>query len=143
MDDEITGMFQIAKVLDQLDGSARARVIRWAADKYGVDLGQLDDPEHDVESADQTMFIGVDPAKVAAARAARDAAAAGPGATDSGAAASGPAAEPAAEPASTAAAPAAPEAPPPRDPERPSFLDTSFRMQSGKQHLKKAKEQNG
>jgi hypothetical protein len=136
MDDEITGMFQIAKVLDQLDGSARARVIRWAADKYGVDLGQLDDPEHDVESADQTMFIGVDPAKVAAARAARDAAAADPSAADPGAAASGPAAEP-------ASTPAAPEAPPPRDPERPSFLDTRFRMHSGKQHLKKAKEEKG
>jgi len=134
MDDEITGMFQIAKVLDQLDENARARVIRWAADKYGVDLGQLDAAEHDVESTDQTMFIGVDPAKVAAARAARAATVAGPGDGDSGSAASGPAAEPPSTPA--AAGP-----PPQRDTERPSFLDTSFRMYSGKQHLKKAKEE--
>lgn len=128
MDDEISGMFQIAKVLDQLDETARGRVIRWAADKYGVDLGQHAGAERDVEATDQTMFIGVDPAKVAAARAARDATAAGPSGADSGSTASAPEVEP-------------PAAPPQRDPERPSFLDTSFRMYSGKQQLKKAKEE--
>lgn len=38
MDDEITGMFQVAKILDALDEPARARVLRWAADKYDIDL---------------------------------------------------------------------------------------------------------
>ncbi len=40
MDDEVTVMFQIAKTLEELDEESRARVIRWAADKYGVDVGQ-------------------------------------------------------------------------------------------------------
>ena len=51
MDDEITGMFQVAKILEELVEDARARVLRWAADKFGVDLGQLA-VEADEEEAD-------------------------------------------------------------------------------------------
>ena len=132
MDDEITGMYQIAKVLEDLDDEARARVIRWAAEKLGVDLGlaplgasgAIDDSEH-------TRFMGVHPDKLEAARQAR-----------------------AAQVAETRDAPAAPkvgvqpvssldepaEAPPGRDPEKPSFLDTQFRMLSGKQQMKKTRK---
>ena len=65
-DDEITRMFQVAKILDDLDQEARARLLRWAADKYGIDMGQPA-PE-DVESTDQTISGGVEPDRVAAAR---------------------------------------------------------------------------
>jgi len=123
MDDEITGMFQVAKVLEGLDEEARARVIRWAADKFGVDLGQpMEDDEEAIESTDQTRFQGVDPAKVAAAKAARESAAT-------------PKLQ--VQPASSLEDT---EAPPDRDPDKPSFMDTSFRMFSGKKELKKSKD---
>jgi len=129
MDDEITGMFQIAKILDDMDDETRSRVVRWAADKYGVDLGQvLAAGEEEGESTDQTMFLGVDPEKVAAAKAARDA-------DRAEEQASAPNLE--VKPASTMEST---EVPPERDPEKPSFLDTSFRMYSGKQQLKKEKD---
>ena len=126
MDDEITGMFQVAKILDDLDEAARAWVLRWAADKYGIDLGQLDAgaDEESAESSDQVMFLGVDPENAAAAKQARE-----------GQAAEAPQLE--VKPASTLEPD---EAPPKRDPERPSFLDTSFRMYSGKKELKKTKD---
>ena len=58
MDDEITGMFQVGKVLEGLDEEARARVLRWAADKFAIDLGQpVEAEEEAVESPDQTMFM--------------------------------------------------------------------------------------
>lgn len=124
MDDEITGMFQVAKVLEGLDEAARARVIRWAADKFGIDLGQpMDVDEGGIESSDKTMFMGVDPEKVAAAKAARET-------------------ERAAAPnldVQSASTIDETEAPPERDPDKPSFMDTSFRMYSGKKKLKKAK----
>ena len=124
MDDEITGMFQVAKVLEGLDEEARARVIRWAADKFGIDLGQpMEVDEEAIESSDQTRFMGVDPDKVAAAKVAREA-------------------EHAAAPKLEVQAASTLDetgAPPERDPEKPSFLDTSFRMYSGKKQLKKAK----
>jgi hypothetical protein len=125
MDDEITAMFQVAKILEGLDEETRARVVRWAADKFGVDLGQAIDDE-DVESTDETMLGGIDPEKVAAAKAAR---------------ASGDDSAPKLQvkPASSLEPE---EAPPERDPDKPSFLDTSFRMFSGKQELKKKKEEN-
>ena len=125
MDDEITGMFQIGKILDELDDEARARVLRWAADKYGIDLGQLaaEADEEEAASSDKTMFQGVDPDKVAAAEQAREEQAA-------------EARQLEVKPASTIESG---EAPPERDPERPSFLDTSFRMYSGKKELKKTK----
>ena len=106
MDDEITGMFQIAKILDDLDEDARGRVLRWAADKYGLDLGQLpaEAGEKEADPTDETV--------------------------------SAPQLE--VKPASTLEPD---EAPPERDPERPSFLDTSFRMYSGKQQLKKTKDE--
>jgi len=75
------------------------------------------------------MFLGADPDKAAAAKQARE----------------GQAAEGAAvrqlevEPASTLESV---EAPPERDPDRPSFLDTSFRMYSAKKELKKAKDES-
>ena len=125
MDDEITGMYQVTKILDDLDEAARARVLRWAADKYGIDLGQLaaKADEEEAESADETNFRGVDPGKVAAAKqAGEEQAAAAP--------------QLEVKPASTLEPE---EAPPERDPERPSFLDTSFRMYSGKKELKKTK----
>ena len=124
MDDEITGMFQIAKVLEGLDEEARARVVRWAADKFGIDMGQPMEDDEAVESTDETMFLGVDPEKVAAVKAAREAEAA-----------AAPKLE--VQPASTLDET---EAPPERDPEKPSFLDTSFRMYSGKKQLKKAQD---
>jgi len=76
MDDEITGMYQLAKIFDGLDEEARARLIRWAADKYGVDVGQ---PKAAGAAAfdDQSMFMEVDPEKVAAARVARESGEAG------------------------------------------------------------------
>ncbi len=130
MDDEVTVMFQIAKTLEGLDEDSRARVIRWAADKFGVDVGQPAAGEEAMGTGSETMFIGVDPEKVAAARAARDAAAGkSDGATDG------------ARGAAPASAPPADEPPPDRDPEKPSFLDTSFRMYSGKKELKKAKDE--
>lgn len=124
MDDEITGMFQVAKVLEGLDEQARARVLRWAADKFGIDLGQpREDAEQAIESTDETMFMGVDPEKVAAAKAARDA-------------------EHAVAPkleVQSASTLDETGAPPERDPEKPSFMDTSFRMHSGERQLKKTK----
>ncbi len=126
MDDEISGMFEVAKILDDLDEDARARVLRWAADKYGVDLGQLAaDADEEAESSDEAMFLGVDPDEVAAAKQAREEQAAG-----------APQLE--VKPAST---PEPDEAPPERDPDRPSFLDTSFRMYRGKKELKKARDE--
>ncbi|MGD8329094.1 MAG: hypothetical protein PVJ49_06625 [Acidobacteriota bacterium] len=95
MDDEIDAMSQVVRILEELDEEARARVVRWAADRYGVDVGQSVDldgesgPEHQVRPSS-----GPDKA----------------------------------------------ETPPPRDPSKPSFMDTSFRMFSGKQQLKKAKD---
>lgn len=127
MDDEITGMFQIAKILDEMDEETRGRVVRWAADKYGIDLGQIDDDEG-LDSGEQVMFGSVDPDKVAAAKAARE--------TAREEEKSAPKLE--VKPASSLEST---EAPPERDPEKPSFLDTSFRMFSGKQILKKEKEQ--
>ncbi len=123
MDDEITGMFQVAKILENLDENARARVLRWAADKYGIDLGQRAAEvadEEDAESTDKTMLRSVDPKKVAGE-------------------------EQAAEDSQLEVKPASSlehdETPPERDPERPSFLDTSFRMYSGKKKLKKTKDE--
>lgn len=131
MDDEITGMYQVAKVLEGLDEEARARVIRWAADKFGVDLRQpIDVDEEAVESTNETMLGSVDPDKLAAAREARAASA-------SGEAASSPKLQ--VKPASSLEDA---EAPPPRDPGKPSFMDTSYRIFSGKQQLKKAKDEN-
>ena len=128
MEDEITGMFQIAKILDALDEPARARVLRWAADKYGIDLGQIAAEDEDAEASDRVMSLGVDPEKVAAAKQARE-----------GQATEGAAAEQLeVKPASTLESV---ETPPERDPERPSFLDTSFRMHSAKKELKKAKDE--
>ncbi len=127
MDDEITGMFQVAKVLEGLDDEARARVLRWAADKFAIDLGQpIEVDEEGVESSDQTRFIGVDPDKVAAAKAAHEAEHAAVPKLE-------------VQPASTLEET---EAPPERDPEKPSFMDTSFRMYSGKKSLKKAKDEH-
>ena len=128
MDDEITGMFQVAKILDELDEEARSRVLRWAADKYGIDLGQLVAEEDDAESTDETRFLGVDLDKAAAAKDAREEASAEQG--------EAPKVE--VKPASSLEPE---EAPPERDPERPSFLDTSFRMYSGKKELKKTKDE--
>ncbi len=123
MDDEITGMFQVAKILQNLDENARARVLRWAADKYGIDLGQRAAEvadEEDAESTDKTMLRSVDPKKVAGE-------------------------EQAAEDSQLEVKPASSlehdETPPERDPERPSFLDTSFRMYSGKKKLKKTTDE--
>lgn len=131
MDDEITGMYQVAKVLEGLDEDARARVIRWAADKFGVDLGQpMEIDEEAVESTNETMLGSVDPEKVAAAREAREASASGEGASP-------PALQ--VKPASSLEET---EAAPPRDPGKPSFMDTSFRMFSGKQQLKKTKDES-
>lgn len=124
MDDEITGMFQIAKVLEGLDEEARARVLGWAADKFGIDLGQPMVDDEAVEATDETMFMGVDPEKVAAAEVARQAEHA-----------AAPKLE--VQPASTLDET---EAPPQRDPEKPSFMDTSFRVYSGKKQLKKTKD---
>jgi len=125
MDDEITAMFQVAKILEGLDEETRARVVRWSADKFGIDLGQAMDDE-DVESTDETMLGGIDPEKVAAAKAASE---------------SGDDSAPKLQvkPASSLEPE---EAPPERDPDKPSFLDTSFRMFSGKQELKKKKDEN-
>ena len=126
MDDEITGMYQMAKILDGLDEQARGRLIRWAADKYGVDVGQsadLDDGA--VDAAARSVFMEVDPDKVAAARAARAS-----GETSAAVAAK-----------LGAMTPEPDDAPPQRDPGKPSFLDTSFRMYSGKRELKKAKDE--
>ncbi len=129
MDDEITGMYQIAKVLEDLDDEARARVLRWAAEKFGVDLGLAPlDESGEIDDSDHTRFMGADPAKLEAARAARVA--------ESGDAAAAPKLE--VQPASSLDEPA--EAPPERDPGKPSFLDTQFRMHSGKQQLKRSKE---
>ncbi len=128
MDDEITGMFQVAKILENLDENARARVLRWAADKYGIDLGQRAAEvadEEDAESTDKTMLRSVDPEKVAAAKEGGE--------------------EQAAEDSQLEVKPASSlehdETPPERDPERPSFLDTSFRMYSGKKKLKKTTDE--
>ena len=127
MDDEITGMFQVGKVLEGLDEEARARVLRWAADKFDIDLGQpVEAEEEAAESTDGTMFMGVDPEKVAAAEAAPEAEHA-------------VAPKLQVQPASTLEEP---NAPPEKDPDKPSFLDTSFRMYSGKKDLKKAKDEN-
>ena len=127
MDDEITGMFQVGKVLEGLDEEARARVLRWAADKFAIDLGQpVEAEEEAVESPDQTMFIGVDPEKVAAAPAGSEAEQA-------------VAPKLQVQPASTLEET---DAPPEKDPDKPSFLDTSFRMYSGKKDLKKTKDEN-
>ena len=127
MDDEITGMFQVGKVLEGLDEEARARVLRWAADKFAIDLGQpVEAEEEAVESPDQTMFIGVDPEKVAATKSAREAEHA-------------VAPKLQVQPASTLEET---EKPTERDPGKPSFLDTSFRMHSGKKDLKKTKDEN-
>ena len=126
MDDEITSMFQVGKILDALDEEARGRVVRWAADKYGIELGQTNvAAEEAAESPESTMFASVDPEKMAALKAGREAKAE---------ATTSPNLE--VQPASTLEPD---ESPPPRDPERPSFLDTSFRMHSGKKELKKAK----
>jgi hypothetical protein len=127
MDDEITGMFQIAKILDGMDEETQARVVRWAADKYGIDLGQAAEQDEGIDTGEQVMIGGVDPEKLAAAKAAKEAARAEEQAA--------PKLE--VKPASTMEST---EAPPERDPEKPSFLDTSFRMYSGKQILKKEKE---
>ena len=72
MDDEITGMHEISKILDNLDDEARARVIRWAAEKFGVDLrlAPLDESAA-IDDSDHTRFMGVDPDKLEAARDAR------------------------------------------------------------------------
>lgn len=122
MDDEVTAMFQVAKILEGLDEEARARVVRWAADKFGVDVGQsVDIDERAMGSTDETMRGAVDPDGVAAAPAGRE---------------SDDAPESAAE--STASA-GEDQAPPRRDPSKPLFMDTSFRMFSGKKELKKAK----
>jgi len=128
MDDEITGMFQVGKVLEGLDEEARARVLRWAADKFDIDLGQpVEAEEEAAESTDEkTMFMRVDPEKVAAAKAAREAEHA-------------VAPKLQVQPASTLEET---EKPTERDPGKPSFLDTSFRMYSGKKDLKKAKDEN-
>lgn len=131
MDDEVTVMFQIGKTLEGLDEESRARVIRWAADKFGIDLGQAASADEETTAkGSDTMFIGVDPEKMAAAKAARDSAegkasraSAGTGSGD------------------TAPTPSTEEPPPQRDPEKPSFLDTSFRMYSGKKELEKAKDE--
>ncbi len=126
MSDEVSVMFEIGKKLEPLDEDSRARVIRWAADKYGVDVGQPAAIEAGASGDDQqTMFIGVDPEKLAAAKAARESGAKSPAGAHT---ASPP-------------APAADEPPPQRDPDKPSFLDTSFRMYSGKKELRKAKGQ--
>lgn len=127
MDDEITGMFQVAKILENLDENARARVLRWAADKYGIDLGQRAAEvadEEDAESTDKTMLRSVDPEKVAAAKQAGEEQAAEDSQLE-------------VKPASSLEHDEAPE----RDPERPSFLDTSFRMYSGKKKLKKTTDE--
>lgn len=126
MDDEISSMFQVAKILEGLDEEARARVVRWAADKFGVDLGQpMEGDEDALEATDETMLGGIDPEKVAAAKSLRDLAGES---------------EPELEvkPASSLEET---EAPPKRDPSKPSFMDTSFRMFSGKQQLKKEKDE--
>ena len=70
-------------------------------------------------------LVGVDPEKVAAAKAAREAEHAAAPRLD-------------VQPCSTLEDI---EAPPERDPEKPSFMDTSFRMYSGKKDLKKAKDE--
>ena len=129
MDDEITGMHEISKILEDLDDKARARVIRWAAEKFGVDLGQPPLGESGaIDDSDHTRFMGVDPDKLEAARAAQVA--------ESPDAAAAPKLE--VQPASSLDKPT--EVPPQRDPEKPSFLDTQFRMFSGKQELKKTKK---
>ena len=126
MDDEVTVMFQLGKTLEALDEESRARVIRWAADKFGVDVGQpFASGEQALGTEHQTMFIGIDPEKVAAAKAARESG-------ESKIAASGRL-----SPESVAVE----ETPPARDPDKPSFLDTSFRMYSGKKELRKAKDE--
>lgn len=126
MDDEISSMFQVAKILEELDEEARARVVRWAADKFGIDLGQPPEGDEDaVEATDETMLGGVDPEKVAAAKSLRDLAGESKAKLE-------------VKPASTLEKA---EAPPKRDPSKPSFMDTSFRMFSGKQELKKAKDE--
>jgi len=125
MDDEISGMFQVAKILEELDEEARARVVRWAADKFGVDLGQPMEPDEEaIGSTHETMLGNVDPKKAAAAKSLRELA--GESTPDLEV-----------KPASSLEQE---EAPPPRDPSKPSFMDTSFRMFSGKQQLKKAKD---
>ena len=129
MDDEITGMYQIAKILEDLDNESRARVIRWAAEKFGVNLAPAPLAESGtIDDSDHARFMSVDPDKLEAARAARVA--------GGGDAAAAPTLE--VQPASSLDASA--EAPPERDPEKPSFLDTQFRMFSGKQQLKKTKK---
>ncbi len=131
MDDEITGMYQIAKILEDLDDVARARILRWAAEKFDVDLGLALDGTDDVDDSDHTRFMGVDPDKLEAARAARTAQAA-----ENRDAAAAPKLE--VQPASSLDQPE--EAPPEHDPDKPSFLDTQFRMFSGKKELKKTKD---
>ena len=134
MDDEITGMHEIAKVLEDLDEEARARVIRWAAEKFGVDLRLApSDESGDIEDSDHTRFMGVDPDKLEAAREARAGQVA-----ESRDVAAAPKLE--VQPASSLDKPA--EAPPERDPEKPSFMDTQFRIFSGKQELKKSKKED-
>lgn len=126
MDDEVGVMFQVGKTLEGLDEDARARVIRWAADKFGVDVGQpLAADDELIDNSGQTAFMSVDAEKVAAAKAARD----------SGEATAAVVAK--LEPDAVRVEPDEP--PPDRNPEKPSFLDTSFRMYSGKKELKKAK----
>ena len=122
MDDELSSMFQVAKVLEKLDEDSRARVVRWAADKYGVDLGQPADGEFDPDATDRTMVADVSPEKVAANNAAREQRLHE------------------AKDARKSAPAEASDKPPERDPEKPSFMDTSFRMYSGKQLLKKEKD---
>ena len=91
MDDEITGIYQVAKILDTLDEEARARVIRWAADKYDIDL-TVPLADADVAAAAERTHAEAPPEK--------------------------------------------------KDPEKPSFLDTQFRMHAGKKQLKKKKDED-
>ena len=81
----------------------------------------------DIDDSDHTRFMGVDPDKLEAAREARAES------LDE----SRETAKLEVKPASSLEEPA--EAPPDRDPEKPSFMDTQFRMFSGKQELKKKK----
>ena len=130
MDDEISGMYQVAKILEGLDEDARARVIRWAADKYDIDLNTpLDSGER---AADEVTFMDVDADKVAAAKAAGEG---GESEAESGEFQPKVEVEPASILGGETQLP-----PAKKDPEKPSFLDTQFRMYAGKKRLKKEQE---